>query len=60
LHTSNGQRLVEMFDLLMNHFGPQNWRPAEFFNESHALFVKVGKEYCGRTPVCSTCPLEEW
>lgn len=33
---------------------------AEFFNEFHALIVKVGKEYCGRKPVCSTCPLEEW
>jgi endonuclease III-like uncharacterized protein len=51
---------MEMFDLLMNHFGPQNWWPAEFFNEFHALIVKVGKEYYGRKPVCSTCPLEEW
>ncbi|MDY7036550.1 MAG: endonuclease III domain-containing protein [Thermodesulfobacteriota bacterium] len=24
-----GQRLMEMFNLLLNHFGPQNWWPAE-------------------------------
>ena len=28
-HTLTGQRLVEMFNLLLNHFGPQNWWPAE-------------------------------
>ena len=60
MYTSTSQRLMEMFNLLMNHFGPQNWWSAEFFNEFHALIVKVGKEYCGRKPVCSTCPLEEW
>lgn len=26
---STGQRLMEMFDNLMHHFGPQNWWPAE-------------------------------
>ena len=26
---STGQRLTEMFDNLMHHFGPQNWWPAE-------------------------------
>ena len=28
-HTIAGQRLMEMFTLLSNHFGPQNWWPAE-------------------------------
>ena len=28
-HTIAGQRLMEMFALLSNHFGPQNWWPAE-------------------------------
>ena len=28
-HTLAGQRLMEIFDLLSNHFGPQNWWPAE-------------------------------
>lgn len=29
LKHSTSQRLMEMFDLLLNHFGPQNWWPAE-------------------------------
>lgn len=28
-HTLSGQRLLEMFDLLLAHFGPQNWWPAK-------------------------------
>ncbi len=27
--TQSGQRLMEMFDLLLDHFGPQDWWPAE-------------------------------
>lgn len=29
LNRATSQRLMEMFDLLLNHFGPQNWWPAE-------------------------------
>ena len=29
MRTSTGQRLMEMFDMLLKHFGPQNWWPAE-------------------------------
>ncbi|MBI5025513.1 MAG: endonuclease III domain-containing protein [Nitrospirae bacterium] len=29
------------------------------FNEYHALFVKVGKEYCKPRPLCTECPLNE-
>ena len=32
---------------------------AEMFNEYHALFVRVGKEYCRRVASCSGCPLEK-
>jgi endonuclease-3 related protein len=28
-HTVTGQRLMKVFELLSNHFGPQNWWPAE-------------------------------
>ena len=28
-HSLSGQRLMEMFDLLLVHFGPQNWWPAK-------------------------------
>jgi endonuclease-3 related protein len=30
----------------------------ELFNEYHALFVRVGKEFCKPKPRCGTCPLE--
>ena len=33
-------------------------RDARLFNEFHALFVRVGKEYCGRRPRCAGCPLD--
>lgn len=30
----------------------------QLFNEYHALFVKVGKEYCKPRPLCNECPLK--
>ncbi len=30
----------------------------KFFNEFHALFVKVGKIYCNTEPCCQGCPLD--
>ncbi len=30
----------------------------ELFNEYHALFVRLGKEYCKPKPKCEGCPLE--
>jgi endonuclease-3 related protein len=29
----------------------------KFFNEYHALFVRVGKTFCRRRPLCGSCPL---
>jgi len=29
----------------------------QLFNEYHALFVRVGKDYCGPKPICAKCPL---
>ncbi|MDI6801702.1 MAG: endonuclease III domain-containing protein [Thermodesulfovibrionales bacterium] len=31
----------------------------EMFNEYHALFVRVGKDYCRPKPTCVGCPLED-
>ena len=31
-----------------------------FFNEFHALIVRLGKQYCRRKPLCDRCPLEKW
>ncbi|MDB4349523.1 endonuclease III domain-containing protein [Omnitrophica bacterium] len=30
---------------------------ARLFNEYHALFVQLGKEYCRKKPLCRVCPL---
>jgi len=29
----------------------------QLFNEYHALFVRLGKDYCKPTPLCEKCPL---
>lgn len=31
----------------------------KLFNEYHALIVKLGKDYCKKTPVCDHCPLKD-
>jgi endonuclease-3 related protein len=33
-------------------------RDLKLFNEYHALFVKLGKTYCRKKPLCKGCPLE--
>lgn len=32
----------------------------QLFNEYHALFVRVGKEYCKPEPRCDICPLRDY
>jgi endonuclease-3 related protein len=33
-------------------------KDAQLFNEYHALFVRVGKDYCRPKPKCEECPLK--
>lgn len=33
-------------------------RNTKLFNEYHALLVRLGKEYCRKTPRCGECPLK--
>lgn len=33
-------------------------RDVKLFNEYHALFVKLGKTFCRKKPLCEGCPLE--
>ena len=33
-------------------------RDVKFFNEYHALFVRLGKTYCRKKPICKGCPIE--
>jgi endonuclease-3 related protein len=32
----------------------------QLFNEYHALFVRVGKDYCRPKPMCEECPLKDF
>ena len=34
-------------------------RNTPMFNEYHALIVRLGKEFCGPSPKCEGCPLQE-
>lgn len=44
----------EIQELFMNNLE----HDVQLFNEYHALFVKVGKEFCKRKPDCEGCPLK--
>lgn len=48
------------YDQLQRFFMDHLPRRADFFNEYHALIVRLGKEYCRKTrPRCAQCPLYE-
>ncbi len=51
-----GMPYDELQALFMDHL------PADvpLFQEFHALFVKVGKDFCRPRPRCPGCPLEGW
>lgn len=44
---------------LKEHFEGGLEHEVQLFNEYHALIVRVGKEFCGKTPKCEECPLAE-
>jgi endonuclease-3 related protein len=44
---------------LKDHFESGLQRDTQLFNEYHALIVRVGKEFCGKTPKCEECPLAD-
>ena len=46
----------EMQNLFMDNLEPDH----ELFNEFHALIVRIGKDYCKKTPKCDNCPLNAW
>ena len=49
------------YDEVQNLFARHLPEDASLFNEYHALFVKVGKEFCRKsTPLCEACPLREF
>jgi hypothetical protein len=46
------------YDRIQNRFMARIPKDVRLFNEYHALIVRVGKEFCRRTPRCRGCPLE--
>jgi endonuclease-3 related protein len=48
------------YDEMQDYFHSNLAEDAALYNEFHALFVQVGKDYCRKTgPKCATCPLRE-
>jgi len=35
-------------------------RSAAFYNQYHAMFVNIGKDFCRKRPLCDRCPLNGW
>lgn len=35
-------------------------RDTALYNQYHAMFVIIGKEFCRRQPLCDSCPLNGW
>jgi len=50
---SGEESYEELQDLFHKAIEPEK----EIYNEFHALFVRLGKEYCKPRPVCDLCPL---
>jgi endonuclease-3 related protein len=49
-----------LYEEIKDHFESGLPQDAAMFNEYHALFVRVGKEFCRRAgPKCETCPLAD-
>jgi endonuclease-3 related protein len=46
------------YDHIQNLFQSTMEKDAVLFNEYHALFVKLGKTYCRKKPLCQGCPLK--
>jgi endonuclease-3 related protein len=40
----------------MEHLPPE----VAYYQEYHALLVKLGKDFCRPKPRCQGCPLENW
>lgn len=50
---------LEDYSQIQNYFQDQLEKAAELFNETHALFVCLGKEFCRTKPICEVCPVNK-
>jgi endonuclease-3 related protein len=48
----------ESYERIQDLFHETLKRDTGLFNEYHALFVRLGKTYCRKKPLCDGCPLE--
>jgi endonuclease-3 related protein len=48
----------ESYERIQDLFYVTLKRDAELFNEYHALFVRLGKTFCRKKPICNGCPLK--
>jgi len=48
----------ERYEEIQDYFMDTLPRHAPLFNEYHALLVEVGKRYCRKSPLCTSCPLD--
>jgi endonuclease-3 related protein len=46
------------YDRFQGFFHAHLRKNVKFYNEFHALFVRLSKEYCRTTPLCKGCPIE--
>lgn len=46
------------YETLQNIFHSVLKEDVKLYNEYHALFVRLAKEYCRTVPLCTGCPLE--
>ncbi len=50
------QSYEEFQQLFMKHL-PKN---VPLYNQYHAMFVNIGKDFCRSRPLCASCPLNGW
>ncbi len=48
------------YDDFQQLFMKQLPRSAAFYNQYHAMFVNIGKDFCRKRPLCASCPLNGW
>ena len=50
----------ESYDEFQKLFVKQLPRNGTLYNQYHAMFVNIGKDFCRKRPLCASCPLNGW
>ena len=51
------EKSYDEFQRLFSQHLPRN---ASLYNQYHAMFVNIGKDFCRSQPLCNSCPLNGW